>query len=177
MRLQWFVLLTDVVLEFLKRLGGGCYQFFRLTFRYFYARFLLSTKLRASFYQKPVYVIKTFVYDHSFSKDGTYKDVFFGRLPEFLQEKKGRNTFFPADILGDYKFCLSKIANCPNAVIFPIDFFSSVSAVFNCILVSCFYRPKLKGQIEFLNYEISDLINAGSCQSFFAYSALSVFAL
>ncbi len=159
-RLQWFVLLRDIVLEFFKRLGGGFYQFFRLTFRYFYACFLVSEKLRASFAdQKPVYVIKTFVYDHSFAKDGMYKDAFFGRLTEFLEEKGERVIFF-ADILGDYKSCLKKIANCPNAIILPIDFFSSVSAVFNCILVSCFYRPEFKGQIEFLNYEISDLINA-----------------
>ena len=32
------------------------------------------------------YVIKTFLYDHSFNEDGIYKDVFFGSLPNFPQK-------------------------------------------------------------------------------------------
>ncbi len=74
--------LKGIVLEFVKRLAGGCYHFFRLTCRYFYVRFLLSAKLQRVFSNHPpAYVIKTFVYDHSFSKDGTYKDVFFWSTP------------------------------------------------------------------------------------------------
>jgi hypothetical protein len=148
-----------IVLKTLKRFTGGGYHFFRLLFRHFAAQSGLSKKLVSVFAdQKPAYVIKTFVYDHSFAKDGTYKDSFFGKLPEFLKDKGERVIFF-ANILGDYKSCLQKIADCPNAVIVPIDYFSSLSSIYESVAVSCSYWPQLKVPVKFLQYEVRDLIN------------------
>lgn len=156
----WFVASRDIVLEFFKRRASLVYHLVRLTFRKIYALFLLSAKFQKAFSDsRPVYMIKTFVYDHSFSADGTYRDVFFGELPEFLQNKGERVIFF-ANILGDYKSCLQKIANCPNAVIFPIDFFSGFSDILDTALACWFYRPAIKGPVYFFDYEISDLIHA-----------------
>ncbi len=162
-----FISLWDVAPEFFRRLIGGAYHFFRLIFRNWYTRFLLSGKFQNDFADpSPVYVIKTFIYDHSFAKDGIYNDVFFGELQKFLQEKGERVIFF-ANILGDFKFCVKKIKDCPNAVIVPIDFFGSVFSIFESLLVSCFYWPQVKESVNFLNYEVSDLINAelSSCSS------------
>ncbi len=163
-----FILLRDVVSEFFRRLIGGVYHFFRLIFRNWYTRFLLSAKFQNDFADpRPVYLIKTFVYDHSFANDGMYNDVFFGELQKFLQEKGERVIFF-ANILGDFKSCVKKIKHCSNAVILPIDFFGSVFPIFESVLVSCFYWPQVKEPVNFLNYEVSDLINAelSSCSSY-----------
>lgn len=158
--LQSFAQRKGIVIEFVKRLTGGCYHFFRLTARYLYARFLLSTKLQKVFLnQQPSYVIKTFVYDHSFLNDGTYSDVFFGQLPKFLEERGERVIFF-ANILGDFRSCLKKIAECPNAVIIPIDFCGSLVSILKSAFVSCFYWPQVKGPINFGDDEVSDIINA-----------------
>ncbi len=83
---------------------------------------------------------------------------FFGQLPEFL-EQKGQRVIFFANILGDFKSCLKKIANCPNAVIVPIDFCGSLLSIFKSAFVSCFYWPQVKGPINFLGYEVSGIIN------------------
>lgn len=156
----WFAASRDIILEFFKRRAGLVCHLFRLIFQKIYASFLLSAKFEKVFSDpRPVYVIKTFVYDHSFSSDGTYRDVFFGELPEFLQTTGERVVFF-ANILGDYKSCLQRIAHCPNAVIFPIDFFSGWSDILDTALVCWFYRPALKTPVYFLDYEISDLVNA-----------------
>lgn len=158
--LQSFAQFKGIVIEFAKRWAGGCYHFFRLTCRYLYARFLLSAKLQSVFSNsQPAYVIKTFVYDHSFLNDGTYSDVFFGQLPKFLEERGERVIFF-ANILGDFKACLKKIAECPNAVIIPIDFCGSLVSILKSAFVSCFYWPQVKGPINFGDYEVSDIINA-----------------
>ncbi len=149
-----------IIRKYFKRFASGGYHLFRLLFRYFYARRILAKKMAPVFSdQQPVYVIKTFIYDHSFTKDGQYKDAFFGQLPEFLKNKEQRIVFF-ANILGDYKFCLQKILQCPNAVIIPIDYCGCVSSILESVFVSWFYFPQVKGEYQFLNYEVSDLINA-----------------
>ncbi|MCC6759545.1 MAG: hypothetical protein IT395_07975 [Candidatus Omnitrophica bacterium] len=154
--------------ESLRRFGAGCYHLCRLVSRSFFAMSILSTKLETVFADpKPAYVIKTFVYDHSFANDGTYKDSFFGKLPEFLKEKGERVIFF-ANILGDYKSCLKMIEDCPNAVIIPVDYFSSFSSILKAVLASWFYKPQVKGPVKFLNYEVARLVNVelATCSSY-----------
>lgn len=152
--------LRDIILEFLKRLGGGFYHLFRLMFRHFYARLALRRKIQAVLGdQSAVYIIKTFVYDHSFAGDGSYQDVFFGPLPEYLT-KNGKRIVFFADILGNFRDCMTKIAACPNAVILPIDYFGSLKDILKSVCESIFYRPKVAGDFYFGDYEVSDLINS-----------------
>ncbi len=152
--------LKESVLEFCKRFIGGGYHFFRLLGRYVHSHFILRKKMAPVFCDsRPVYVIKTFVYEHSFSPDGKYRDIFFGQLPDFLNEK-GERVIFLANVLGNWNVCLKRIAACPNAVIIPVDYFGSVSSILASVWVSWFYRPQIKEPVYFLKYEMSDLINA-----------------
>ncbi len=104
------------------------------------------------------HVIKTFVYNHSFRPDGSYGDVFFGQLPEFL--KKQRSCLFLAFVFGDYGPCLEKMRQCPNANIFPIEFFLTLGELVVAAWELFFYRIKLDEKVDFYGFNVQALINA-----------------
>jgi len=104
-----------------------------------------------------LYVIKTFIYDHSFPGDGIYRDAFFGSLPEFLQEKK--QVLIYANILGNYKLCVEKIAKCPSPVILPIEGFLSYAEILRALIQSLFCRIRFRKKVAFFGYDVSDIIN------------------
>ncbi|MCB9757491.1 MAG: hypothetical protein H6753_03595 [Candidatus Omnitrophica bacterium] len=158
-----FSLLTkyqDLGLEFLKRIGSGLFHFVRLIGRFIFARMILTSKLQTFLENKPsAYVIKTFVYDHSFSREGRYRDVFFGQLSEFLV-KNGQKVIFLANILGDFKSCVKKIAHCPHADIIPIEYCVTLGDIISALWQSVIYRPQVKQAVWLGEHDISDLINA-----------------
>lgn len=72
-----------------RRVLSSFYNTLRVCLRKCYAQTKLKYRtVKNSSYGKSYYVIKTFVYDHSFSKDGTYQDVFFGTLPDFIEKTR-----------------------------------------------------------------------------------------
>lgn len=71
---------------------------------------------------EPRYVIKTFVYDHSFSTDNTYQDVFYGRLVNILKDHNCKVLIY-AVILGNRKVCLKRMAECDDIDIIPVELF------------------------------------------------------
>jgi len=103
------------------------------------------------------YVIKTFVYDSSFDSQGRYRDAFFGRLPEHLKEKE--NVVVLANVLGNYRHCLGKIAHCSDQVIFPIEFFVSLGDCLGAVLKLLFLKVRFKDELYFMNYKVRDLVN------------------
>jgi hypothetical protein len=155
-----FARYRDLGVEFLKRIGSGFFHFFRLIDRFLCARMILGSKLQTFLDNKPsAYVIKTFVYDHSFSKEGSYRDVFFGQLSEFLV-KNGQKVIFLANILGDFKSCVKKIAHCPDVDIVPIEYCLTLADIFSALGQSLIYYPQIKQAVWLGEYDISDLINA-----------------
>jgi hypothetical protein len=106
---------------------------------------------------KDFYVIKTFIYDHSFSKNGDYRDVFFGYLPEFLKEKK--TVLIYASILGNYKSCIDKISKCSGYNILPLEMLVSFSDIVAASIKSIFLRIRTEQKLYFWGYEVSDLVN------------------
>ncbi len=155
-----WVRLWDTGLAFWKRSVGGVFHFFRLLSRFLYVRFVISEKLQVRLQnQQPYYAIKTFVYDHSFAKDGTYKDVFFGQLPKFL-EGKGERVIFFANILGDFKSCVAKISACPNALIVPVEYFETLGDIFSAAWDSFVYRAKVTEKVFLGEHDICELVNA-----------------
>ncbi len=76
-------------------------------------------------------VVKTFIYDHSFDKNGAYQDVFFGRLPAFLE--KQHPVIIWGNILGDLGACLKKIKAASRTII-PLEATQSVVDVLKGVL-------------------------------------------
>jgi hypothetical protein len=79
----------EIIYFYFRRLAGIFYHSIRVFFRAIYCRRKLSKRLKVYLNSNSgSYVLKNFIYDHSFGKDGFYKDVFFGTLPQFLREDK-----------------------------------------------------------------------------------------
>jgi hypothetical protein len=106
---------------------------------------------------QPFYVIKTFVYDHSFSETGTYRDAFFGSLLDYLKDK--RQVVIYANILGNYKFCIDKISECSSHVILPVETFLSSKDILSAFVQFLFSRMRIQREALFFGYDVSDIIN------------------
>lgn len=134
-----------------------------------------TTKLRRSS-GRDWYVIKTFVYDHSFTADGEYRDVFFGRLPQILKSH-GCNVLVYATILGNRKNCLHRMEKCRDIDIIPIELFldtrSVISDMFNLLFMR--FRPldtvmfDDKNVAPIINAELSDTLNNIPAYQYFHY--------
>ena len=106
----------------------------------------------------PRYVIKTFVFEHSFAPDGTYRDTFFGRLPQRLKAY-GRSVLVYAVILGDRKKCLRLMVNCPDTDIIPAELFCSGWKVLADALHLLFFRFRPLGSVLFHGKNVASLIS------------------
>lgn len=146
----------EVSLRYLRRTLGIFYHIFRSYWRAAYARKVLGKKLRDINSDKPHYVIKSFIYNHSF-KEGLYHDSFFGRLPQFLKLRK--NLLIYVCILGDYRKSISNIANCQQYTIVPLEFFLSLADILKTVKSWIFDKVKVSRNISFFGYEIKDLVN------------------
>lgn len=106
---------------------------------------------------KKCYVIKSFLYDHSFDKDGGYRDAFFGPLPQFLKDA-GEDVVFFVNVLGDLPSCVKKISRSLKAKIIVLESCSSLwGIIVDCVRALC-YSPKIKGECRFSGHEISDIV-------------------
>ncbi len=137
------------------------FHFLRTLLRWAYSRIKLSNKLNATLSNvQSNYVIKCFVYTHSFTKDtGEYRDIFYGRLPNFLSSNHENIVFF-ANILGDFRTCIKSILVCPNANIVPLEHFLTLGDILLAYFRIAFYRPRINEEIYFEGHEIRDLLNA-----------------
>ena len=106
---------------------------------------------------QPYYVVKTFIYDHSFSESGTYRDVFFGSLLDYLKEK--RQVLIYANILGNYKYCINKISQCSSHVILPIEALLSSTNILGALVQFLFCKIRAKREALFWGFDVSDIIN------------------
>ncbi len=120
---------------------------------------------------QPHYVVKTFVYDHSFSENGTYRDAFFGSLPDYLKEK--RRVVIYANILGNYKYCMEKIAHCSSHVILPIEAFLSSTDILGALLQFLFCKIRTRKAL-FWGYDVTDIVNY---EFFRTYNGIDLYQL
>lgn len=131
-------------------------QFAKIFIKSACCRFVLGRKIEEVIGEKEsYYVIKTFIYNNSFSKDGNYKDAFFGKLPDFLNAK--RKVLVLAVLLGDYCFCIKKIRKCDSIRIIP---FESIVAIVDLIRA---FKTFILSSISvsnkfFFGYEIADIV-------------------
>jgi len=142
---------------FFKKIFSLKFHFWRLLGRHFYAKRKLKALWPTPFSKdKPCYVVKSFLYDHSFNKEGDYRDSFFGPLPDFL--KDSQDVVFFVNILGDLKSCIEKISRNTKEKIIPLEACSSVFDIVRAYAAAFFYSPRLRGNFQFLGHEVGDLI-------------------
>ncbi|MDP8212376.1 MAG: hypothetical protein P9X22_03675 [Candidatus Zapsychrus exili] len=102
------------------------------------------------------YIVKTFIYDHSFLNDGSYKDTFFGKLIPYLKEKEDVLIF--ANILGNFKYCINKIKANKDSSIFPIEFFIKFVDILSAVKEILFARINIDIECKFLGYDVSSIL-------------------
>ena len=125
----------------------------------YYARFMLGVIINTKqLFVERSYVIKTFIYNNSFSADGGYVDAFFGALPEYLKKRKEKVLIY-ANILGSYPVCIKKIKKCKSQIIFPIEIFLSSSDILIALIKVLFYRIKIQKDLLFFGFDISGIVN------------------
>jgi hypothetical protein len=114
----------------------------------------------------PLYVIKSFIYDHSFSEGGnSYRDAFFGALPDFLKGKSRLLIF--ADILGDFRKGLGNISRCSSFSIIPMERMLSTTDVLATSCEALFSRFKIRGKYHlFEEYEVSSILRNEIARTF-----------
>lgn len=140
----------------LRKLGSVIYAFGKISIRAIYSRIALGEKIKSTINaSEPYCLIKTFVYNHSFSEGHNYRDVFFGKIPELLSKNKKVCIF--AYVFGNYRYCLQEIKKCSSFIIIPVEFFTNfldlISAFKTLILTRIVISSKY-----FFGYEVSDII-------------------
>jgi len=118
----------------------------------------LKETLRARIKNKSYYVIKTFVYNSSFSENGDYHDSFFGTLPEFLKRKK--EVLILVDILGDYKKCVEKIRGNQRFLIVPLEYLISYADPIKAITRTFRNKVTIRQKVDFFGFDVSGIINS-----------------
>ena len=103
------------------------------------------------------YVIRTWIYERSFSDDGKYKDSFFGILPDYISEKK--QVIIIGGILGNYKKICQRISESKTINIIPQEYFLNFKDPLNSIRIIRKNKILLSKKTEFLGAEASEIIN------------------
>jgi len=146
----------EVSARYLRRFAGIFYHILRSYSRALYARWVLGRKIENNLSQNSYYLIKTFIYNHSF-KENSYQDAFFGRLPEFIKVRKNLLVF--ACILGSYRRNIQKIKNCQEYFIVPLEFFLSFGDIMAAVKEWFLGLPKIKKDVLFFDCNIRSLVN------------------
>ena len=104
------------------------------------------------------YVLRTWVYESSISRDNKFSDSFFGRLPEFLIGK-GENVIFLAGIVNNYGKIVKRLSKCrEDYLIIPQEYFLKLSDVVKIASEVYFNRINLRDTIELYDLNVTSII-------------------
>ncbi len=133
------------------------YQVLRLSSRCFYARYiyrgvfpLLTSNARSW------YVMKSFIYNHSF-KEGTYHDIFFGPLLPFLE--RYRQVIIFGTILGNYSQCLRHMRQITSVMMVPIELMFRLREIVRAAGMLLYLKVHIQSPILFFKYEVGSILN------------------
>ena len=114
--------------------------------------------------ERPVYLIKSFLYESSFTDDARYQDPFFGNLAEFLSENCGGSVDILTVVVsfGNRAESLKKMRTAKGNPVVPLELFLCCGDVFKAskaLLCGRFVKPfRISGPVSFLGHEIGTLI-------------------
>lgn len=140
----------------LRKQSAFFYNAVMFLLRSVHARMKLASFLKEKIKKDKKYtIVKTFVYDHSFTKEGVYKDTFFGKLPDVLKEEKDVLIF--ANMIGDFRKGVEAVKKCSNHVVVPLEAFLRFDDILAAVLEYAFTPIKIPS-IKFFGHEISGII-------------------
>jgi len=146
-----------IVFARIKKILGLFYHAGVIYIRSVYARLRLGRIIHKRLVtDKPYYIVKSFIYNHSFGENNSYYDIFFGRLVDFLNARD--DVIILANILGGYRHCIHKIRNSTYFII-PIDCFISFFDILTAVKQILFFKIKLPKDILFYGKDVFDIIN------------------
>ena len=136
----------------LRKMGAVCLNGFRIWKRSMQARSHGGLKPADA---KPYYVIRTFVYDHSFAADGQYQDAFFGNALDAVKAKENILVF--AYVLGDWRHCLEAIRKVSHVRIVPLEAFLSAKDILEAVREALWIKIRVK-DVSFDGHDVGDII-------------------
>lgn len=146
-----------VRLKICGKILGVLYNMFKVIMLMVYAKSQLRESIKkVASAETPYYVVKTFIYDHSFSQDGSYRDVFFGILPDFLK-RNNKELLIYAAILGNYKYCTTKIKECREQVIIPVEALLSITDILQAAVQIFFCRFRIRKELLFFENDVKTM--------------------
>jgi hypothetical protein len=114
--------------------------------------------------KKPIYLIKSFVYQDSFKDDGSYQDPFFGEVAEYLSRKLAGKAKVVTVALGFTlkQQCYKKMRFLKKSVAIPLESMLRYNDVVRGVCYLSWMliaKPfKVKGVVEFLGHDITALL-------------------
>ena len=108
-------------------------------------------------HNKSYYILRSWFYNKSISKEGNYKDSYFGELPQHLKQKKD-NFFVVAGILQNYSENVKKMSKYEDILIIPQEYFISYYDYFKILFRIFFNRIKTGQKCKINGIDISYII-------------------
>lgn len=118
----------------------------------------LSKRIKKSLKnKKSYYVLRSWIEKRSFLADGSYRDLFFGSLPDYLKTR-GVEFIILTGILTDYKKMISEIRHVKEFLIIPQEYFIEYLDYIKAVIAGIVNRPKIKESVKFCGLEVTDLL-------------------
>jgi hypothetical protein len=114
--------------------------------------------------ERPVYLIKSFVYPNAFSEEGLYKDPFFGKFPEFLSHRLGDAANLLTVALGFEKraYCYRRMRGLTGGQVVPLEAYLKCPDAIKGFIAIAWGRLankfRVPGKVPFLGHDISELL-------------------
>ena len=108
--------------------------------------------------QESFYVLRTWVYESSISKDNKFSDSFFGRLPEFLTARN-KKVIVLAGIVNNYGNTIKRLSKCNEKyLIVPQEYFLKFSDVVKIAIDVYFSKIRLTNKIKLYEFDVTKII-------------------
>lgn len=151
---DFYLSVRQNIIHFLKIV----YFIFKNWYRIFFVRLQFKKRFgKISLKKERYYVLRTWVYPSSIGNGNKYSDSFFGRLPDFLINKK-KEVMILAGIINNYYDTVKNLAIVNDYLIIPQEFFLRYSDIVRSAFEVLFNRIKIKNRIEFFNLDDSNII-------------------
>ncbi|MBU2511639.1 hypothetical protein KJ966_09870 [bacterium] len=179
--LAWpFSSYVSQLLSFIKAIFILIRSVISATFRISTARRYFGSFKNKGSNSKPIFLIKSFVYPHSFLKDGNYNDPFFGKLTEKVSKHLGGKLDVITVALGfsDFKECYRKLKAVKNLNIVPFEAwldYRDVIKAFLLLIQKGIRNPfRVKEEVSFLGNSVTQIFKKIISQEIWKISLLQL---
>ena len=133
------------------------YFVFKNWSRILYVRMNFKRKFKGNPGDEKYYVLRTWIYPSSISKENRFKDPFFGPLPEFLKDNK-RKLVILAGIINKYYDTAKRLNKCQDYSIVPEEYFLKYGDIVRSVSQTFLNRIGIKNKIYFKRLDVSKLV-------------------